>query len=80
MEALCHQYFQSPGVLENPSVGESLNVFGTFQVVKMQGNEGTVFKLPFKIMVMYGVDFFKFIQRDFVSDSPDGTRTLFEVG
>ena len=46
----------------------------------MQGNEGTVFKLPFKIMVeMYGVDFFKFIQRDFVSVSPDGTRTLFEV-
>lgn len=46
----------------------------------MQGNEGTVFKLPFKIMVMHGVDFFKFIQRDFVSVSPDGTRTLFEVG
>lgn len=46
----------------------------------MQGNEGKVFKLPFKIMVMYGVDFFKFIQRDFVSVSPDGTRTLFEVG
>lgn len=28
----------------------------------------------------HGVDFFKFISRDFVSASPDGMRTLFEAG
>ena len=74
---------QSPGVVEIPSFGESLNVF----VVHFKSSRSKRMKEQFLYYLLrlfvvetHGVDFLKFIQRDFVSVSLDGMRTLFEEG